>query len=232
MKNLIFLTLLFTYCGYAQQEEPEVKTLYILTFQMNYPPKGENDIDWDKEKPVCEFVLEGKTPLKYNMTLENDTVASLYRYENEKWVLQEEMKYESYFLYRDENELISHFRIEDFDKDGDEDLLCWIFSNVNGNEWTKVFLNDQENKKLISLYDTAGETDIWDRPEYDEKTGVINCTLDGSAFGTSAESSFRLENLTAIPIKMHYQDRSTSAKYIVDFYYVGKNGKWKLKKKK
>lgn len=228
MKCVIFLFLLLIYsAAYSQLEED---TIQILTFKLDYPPKGENDIDWNNEKPVCEFILGGKTPLRYSMNLQNDSISSLYRYENEQWILQEDMKYESYFLERVEDKLLSHFSIVDFDEDGDEDVLCWIFSNMNGNEWTIVFLNDQENKKLVRLFDTAGNTDIWDRPEYDKKTGIINCTLEGSAYGTSAESSYKLDNLIAFPIEMYYQDR-TSARYIEDFYYIGKNGKWKLKKK-
>lgn len=227
MKYFVFLFFLMHHVTYSQSE---AESIYILFFDLKHPPKGENDIDWEKEKPLAEFTLNGKTPLKYTMVLQNDTIASLHRYENEQWILQEDMKYESYFLYRDENELVSHFRIEDFDKDGDEDLLCWIFSNMNGNEWTIVFLNDQENKKLVKLYDTADDTDIWDRPKYDVQTGIINCTLDGSVYSSSAESSYKLENLTAFPIEKHYQDR-TSARYIEDFYYIGQNGKWKLQKK-
>lgn len=228
MKYFVFLFLLICNTIYSQTE---AHTLTMLTFELHYPPMGDNDIDWDREKPKCEFILNGKTPLKYSMALENDTIASLSRYENEQWILQEDMQYQSYFLYREENELFSHFRIADFDKDGDEDLLCWIFSNINGNEWTIVFLNDQKNKKLIRLIDTTENTDIWDRPEYDEKTKVINCTLDGSAFGVSAESTFILDDLTAIPLKRHYQDRLHS-RHIVDYYYVGESGKWKLVKKK
>lgn len=229
MKRLICLLLFVCSTAYSQFIND---TINVLTFKVQYPGNtiGYDEIDWSREKPECEFTLNGKTPLKYSMHLLNDTIASLSRYESNQWILQEEMKYESYFMYREENELLSHFRITDFDKDGDEDLLCWIFSNVNGNEWTIVFLNDQESEKLVRLIDTADDTDIWNNPEYNEKKSIIICTLDGSAFGCSAESSYKLNNLSAIPIEKHYQDR-TSGKYIEDFYYVGKNGRWKLKKK-
>lgn len=236
MKRLIILLLFVCNTVYPQFFND---TINALTFKVEYPADtltDLDDIDFRREKPVCEFTLGGNTPLKYSMQLHNETIASLSRYENDQWILQEDMKYESYFMYRkkgedgDEDKLISNFRIEDFDKDGDEDLLCWIRSNMNGNEWTRVFLNDQENKKLVRLINTAYDIDIWDMPRYDEKTGIINCTLHGSAFGCSAESSYKLENLTTTPIEKHYQVR-TSGRYVEDLYYTGENGKWKLKKK-
>lgn len=153
----------------------------------------------------------------------NDTVARLDKFTT-KWEYQEDMPYAAYFQHRYDNVLISSFRIEDFDRDGDEDLLCWLFSNINGNEWTAIYLNDQQQQKLVQLYDHAGHTHIWDAPEYNPATRIISCEQYGSAYGHSSESSYRLNGLSAMPIEMQEQYRN--AQTTSDAYYTGKDGKW------
>jgi hypothetical protein len=126
-------------------------------------------------------------------------------------------------------QVISEFKITDFDNDGDEDLICWTSTNINGNMWTVIFLNDQRQQKLVKLYNFADDTDIWNRPEFDIETGIINCTLDGSAYGASEESSYKLNYLTPVPLIKERQERYNS-RYIEDFYFKGKKGKWQLVK--
>lgn len=232
MKQLILILIYTNISTLSAQTETRDSVKY-LTFNSKFPADtiGNDEIDFNRENPVCEFTLNGSTTLNYSLKLENDTVASLFELKGAKYVIQERFGYESYFLYRENNNLRSEYKILDFDNDGDEDLLLWICSNINGNMWTIIFLNDQETKKLIKLYDTAGQTDIWDRPEFDSVTSIINCTLDGSVFGTSAESTFKLNGLEAEPLIMHYQDR-TNPKYIIDYDYIGVDGKWKLIEKK
>lgn len=204
-----------------------------IAFKVKYPPKDDDikNIDFSKEKPKCEFTLKGKIPLKYCFYLENDSVATIQQFKNNKFQFQENLNYQPFLWHFDNNLLFSQFKIFDFDSDGDEDVLCWVFSNINGNEWTIVFLNDQSQQKLVRLIDTVEETDIWARPKFDKKNKIISTERYGSAFGTSEESSYRLENdLSVIPLKKHFQDRSEENAY--DYFYVGQNGKWKLKSKK
>lgn len=201
----------------------------FLEFNLQFPIDSiSKEIDWNREKPVSEFTLNGKTPLRYSVALKNDTIAVLSQFYDGKWELQENISYTEWAVSRIENnKIISEFKITDFDNDGDEDLVCWANTNVNGNVWTVIFLNDQNTKKLVKLYNTADNTDIWDMPQYDAATGTINCTLNGSAYGASEESSYKLENITAKPITKSRQDRYDSEE-IIDIDYVGKSGKWEI----
>ncbi|MEA9413673.1 hypothetical protein [Flavobacterium sp. PL02] len=231
LMKYLFLLFLFT-CSVTFSQTETDSISYNLMFKVNYPPESLSmeDIDFSKEKPECIFELKGKTPLKYSFRLQNDSIASLYQFKNNKLELQENVHYQPFFWHFDKDMLFSNFKIVDFDNDGDEDLLCWVFSNVNGNEWTIVFINDQTQQKLFRLYNAADETDIWDKPRFDKETNTIHTELYGSAFGTSAESSYKLQdNGTVIPLRKHFQDRT--GKHMYDYVYMGRNGKWKLKSK-
>lgn len=229
MKFFSILFFLIFNCSFAQTENDSVRH---LVFKVHFPPASLSveDIDFTKEKPECEFELKGKIPLKYSFLLQNDSLVSLYQLKNNKFEFQENVDYQPFLWHFDEGMLFSNFRIVDFDNDGDEDLLCWVASNVNGNEWTIIFINDQTQQKLIRLYNIADDTDIWSKPEFDKENNVINTELYGSAFGVSEEGSYKLQDdLSIIPLKKHYQDRT--GKKIFDYVYVGKNNKWKLKSK-
>lgn len=229
MKFLSILFFLIFNYSFTQTENDSVRH---LVFKVHFPPASLSveDIDFTKEKPECEFELKGKIPLKYSFRLQNDSLVSLYQLKNNKFEFQENVDYQPFLWHFDEGMLFSNFRIVDFDNDGDEDLLCWVASNVNGNEWTIIFINDQTQQKLIRLYNIADDTDIWSKPEFDKENNVINTELYGSAFGVSEEGSYKLQDdLSTIPLKKHYQDRT--GKKIFDYVYVGKNNKWKLKSK-
>ena len=229
MKFFSILFFLIFNCSFAQTENDSVRH---LVFKVHFPPASLSveDIDFTKEKPECEFELKGKIPLKYSFLLQNDSLVSLYQLKNNKFEFQENVDYQPFLWHFDEGMLFSNFRIVDFDNDGDEDLLCWVASNVNGNEWTIIFINDQTQQKLIRLYNIADDTDIWSKPEFDKENNVINTELYGSAFGVSEEGSYKLQDdLSIIPLKKHYQDRT--GKKTFDYKYVGKNNKWKLKSK-
>lgn len=232
MKQIILILIYINVSSLSAQKEIRDSINY-LTFNLNFPADtiGYDEIDFQRENPISEFTLTGSTNLRYSLKLENDTIALLSQFKDGKYSIQEKFKYESFFLYREDNILHSQYKITDFDNDGDEDLLLWIFSNMNGNTWTIIFLNDEKTNRLVKLYDTAEDTDKWDRPEYDSATKIINCTLEGSAFGISAESTFKLNGLKAEPLTRHYEDR-THSRYIIDYDYIGKDGKWKLMKKK
>ncbi|OXA79313.1 hypothetical protein SAMN05444397_105251 [Flavobacterium aquidurense] len=212
--------------------QTQIDSIRLLSFKINFPPASASvdDIDFTKEKPECAFELKGKSPLKYSFRLQNDSLVSLYQFKNEEFQFQENLDYQPFLWHFHNDQLYSNFKIVDFDNDGDEDLLCWVYSNVNGNEWTIIFINDQIKHKLVRLYNTVEKTDIWSRPEFDKKTNTINTELYGSAFGISEESSYKLnEDLTLTPLKKHFQDRT--GKHIINYEYVGKNKKWKLKSK-
>ncbi|STO14380.1 hypothetical protein [Flavobacterium hibernum] len=230
IKKYSFLLLLFNINMAFSQTKPNSN--WTLAFNVNFPPSSESieDINFANEKPECKFELKGKVMLKYSFCLQNDSIASLFQFKNNKYEFQENMIYQPYLWHFDGELLISNFKIIDFNHDGNEDLLCWINSNINGNRWTILFMNDQRQQKLVRLYNTADQTDIWDYPQYHNETKIISTEFYGSAFGTSGESSYKLkDDFTIIPLQKHFQDRTTNN--IVDYNYVGKNGKWKLKSK-
>ena len=140
-------------------------------------------IDWKKEKLSSEFTLKGKNEIRYSITVKNDSVAQLSKYDGEKFVFQESINITDWAISRGENNtIISEFKITDFDEDGNDDLICWVSTNVNGNIWTVIYLNIPEEKKLKKLYSADG-TDVWDAPVYDSKTKIISCELVSGAYG-------------------------------------------------
>lgn len=228
MKHFIlpfFLLCTLSITAQTTSFDDETKLLFRLKFANNNIDVSE--INWKKERPVSEFTLKGENPLKYSVTLENDSTAVLSQFNQGKWAVQEKISISEWTLRHVENKaIISEFKINDFNDDGNEDLICWTHTNINGNEWVVVFLNDPVKARLSKLWDDAGETDIWDRPVYNPETGYISTQLDGSAYGTSEESVFLLDGLAAIPVSKHEQDRTGDI--ITDKYYIGNNGKWEL----
>lgn len=226
MKNSFTLLLLIYNLAFSQTQ---IDSVEHLVFKVNSTPVSLSveDIDFTKDKPECEFKLKGEIPLQYSFRLLNDSITSLYQFKNNEFQFQENLAYQPFLWHFDDDLLYSNFKIVDFDNDGDEDLLCWVYSNVNGNKWTVIFINDQKNRKLIRLYNPADDTDIWARPEFDKETKTINTELHGSAFGISEESSYKFNcDLTITPLVKHHQDRT--GKRIFDYQYIGKNGEWKL----
>ncbi|AWH85736.1 hypothetical protein HYN59_11730 [Flavobacterium album] len=186
-------------------------------------------IQWEREKPSSEFTLKGKVPVKYSLQLENDTIAKLVWHNGKKDIFQEMIHHIGWPIRRiDGKNIISEFKITDFDKDGDEDLLCIVASNMNGNQWTIIYLNDQNQTKLVKLLNNADNTDIWDNPHYDNKTKLIECELFSGAYGIQSNYTFRLEKHNAIPVYKEERDLTNEEPVIQEF--VGENGEWKLKK--
>jgi len=201
----------------------------FLEFTLQFPPDSASatKIDWSKEKLVSEFTLKGPIPLQYSVTLKNDTIATLSNYSNGSWKFQEAIAYTDWAVSRiQETKVISEFKITDFDNDGDEDLVCWTRTNVNGNEWKLIFINDQEKQKLVSLYNNAEGSAIWNRPEYNADTEIVNCTLESGVFGISSESSYKLIGNIAEPLQKHEFD-STIDKNVFETEFVGENSTWK-----
>ena len=71
----------------------------IIAFKVNHQPKDDDiqNIDFSKEKPRCNFTLKGKIPLKYCFYLENDSVAKIQQFKNDKFQFQENLNYQPWF---------------------------------------------------------------------------------------------------------------------------------------
>lgn len=199
-----------------------------ISFDKMAPVNESSDIgvNWKVEKPISEFTLNGIKPLTYKLELINDSIAVLSQRIDDNWHEQDKFEFRPWLWVIDDQKIISKFRITDFDKDGDEDLLCWVISNINGNEFTYIYLNDSD--KLIKLYNKAEETFYWFTPQYNHQKKELYSNWYGSAYGHDDECIYKLENLNVIPVSKHHQERS--GEEIRDDYYKGKNGKWKLTK--
>jgi len=191
-------------------------------------------IHWKLENPVSEFTLKGKAPTKYSIRLKNDTIALLYRHDDKKLILHDTISHSGWPLRRiNGKEIISEFKITDFDCDGNEDLLCCAASNINGNQWTLIYLNDQKQRKLVKLMNNADKTDIWDNPHYNKKKKLIECELFSGVFGFQSTYTFRLENHIALPVykeERNYTsvDAKTGEGEVIQ-EFTGDSGIWKLK---
>lgn len=195
---------------------------YLIVFDKTAPVNDSSDIgvDWKTEKPVSEFGLNGVTQLSYRFELLNDSIAVLSQKINSVWEEQDRFKFQPWHWIIEDSLVISNFEIKDFDKDGDVDLLCCVMSNINGNEWTYIYLND--GNKLIKLYNTADEDYIWDNPRYDHKTKTINTELYASAYGISNTASYRLEGTKAFPLTKEEEDTATKTDAFTHTTYKGK----------
>lgn len=230
MKYLYIKFLLLSFAIHSQTIEFGNETFVTFDLKFSSDTTTVDGISWDKENLVSRFDLKGKTKLRYSIKIVNDTVAELYQYKNEKWQFQESIPISGWVLRKIvDGTIISEFKITDFDEDGNQDLVCWAHSNVNGNLWTYIYLNKTNDKKIVKLQNFAEQSDIWDAPEYDKKNKVINCELFSSAYGFSYTSKYSLVNHQAIPLEKTFID-SSNPEFIIEQYYIGNEKEWQLVK--
>jgi len=225
MKTIFpFLLILFTTGVNAQTKLYEDYNYVAFDLKYAKDTTTVDGIDWKKEKLFSEFTLKGKKDIKYAISIQNQSSASLLSFQKGKWEVQEKINITGLTLRRIANKvIISEFKIIDFDNDGNEDLVCWVNTNINGNQWSLIYLND--NQKLVKLWNDADETDIWARPVYDADAKTIRTQRDGGANGTSDESVFALDGLETYPVSKHVQNREEEN--VTDYYYTG-GEKWEL----
>ena len=221
-------------CKQADKVNPTQTTIYdeqeIVLFNLKYgtDTTSVDGIEWKKERLESEFELKGKNTLRYLIKLVNDSIGELWQYKSGSWDFQEQLTFSSWTIRRiDVNKLYSEFRLTDFNQDGNTDLTFCHASNINGNNWTKVFLND--GNRLVSLYNTAEESYIWNDPQYNPKTKAINTELYSGAYGIQNTASYKLTGLIATPIQKEETDLTHQEKFIITTY-KGVKGKWKLAK--
>lgn len=213
----------------------EIDTSYTLKFNTKGLIQTNEGYDLNNHILKTEFTLLGDFPTKYSVEIINNNESVIRRFENNKWETVDTID-QMYIEFLDSVDfLIPSFSIEDFNKDGNQDLICWTGTNINGNEWVQIYLNDPKTKSLKILINTAEKDSvIWDAPEYDENDSTIHCTLVSGNFGLSFESKYKLIGFTAIPIEKEEHDNTNmnpEGKGAIYRYYIGKKGKWKLKQK-
>lgn len=227
MKLSLFILLLSVF-SYSQVKKYDGEKYLEFTLKYATDTTTVDGIDWKRENLISEFTLKGKFPLRYSVRLLNDSEALLSQYNNSKWVVQDTIEISGWTSsYIEGNTIISKFKITDFDKDGNEDLTCWIFTNMHNDISTTIFLNNPKQQKLIKLYDFAEDTDVWMDPKYDSKSKKMYCLDYTGLYGLQSESTYKLINQLAIPITKTVIDTNDPA-LIIEQEYKGKNGKWHL----
>ena len=223
-------TILFFLCIISNAQNAD--TTYSLDFKIKAKKVLNVGYVLENKKLRAEFILNEQVVNKYSIEIINDTVSILSRFENGNWQILDSILHTSYFI-SDSNKLyIPSFEITDFNKDGFQDLTCWVETNMNGNYWIIIYLFNPKTNTLEKLRNTAeqDEWEIWDNPIYNPKDSTIKCICEASIYGLYFESKYKLINLKAVPIEKYEEDR-TSGKYIINRYYKGIQGKWKIIKK-
>lgn len=126
---------------------------------------------------------------------------------------------------------------EDFNQDGFEDLLLMVMTNVNGNQWTRIYLYDPSTDQLKRIKsaerDGGDESGIWAAPTYHPADSTIHCTEICGQYGIYYESTYKLRGLTPIPLFKKEEDsyqRDYRGRNVYYRQYKGYRGGWKLMK--
>lgn len=241
MKNpywLLFLfCTLFASChdgstgGDQTENVQQSDSSFEIEFNVKAAKLKEGGYELLDNKLRAEFNLKGTFLSKYSIEIKNDSISVLYKLENNKWEYFDTIRH--MFQINDTNQiLLPAYRIVDFDHDGNQDLVCWVYTNVNGNGWSVIYLNNPTRKKLCLLWNSAeNDTRIWDAPQYNVKDSTISCTLLSGAFGLSFESKYKLKDYRAIPIEKQEADYSQlkmDGTGAIERSYTGKGSKWML----
>lgn len=173
--------------------------------------------------------MTGNNNKKYSIEILNDSNSIISEKTDGVWNLIDTLNH--IFFITDTNELlVPSFHIVDFNNDGNQDLLCWVGTNMNGNQWSEIYLNNATT--LIKLKNTADG--IWASPEYYIEDSTITCEEVAGNFGVFYKSKYKLIGFIAIPIEKHEIDNTEmfykKGKYIgqITRDYVGKNGEWEI----
>lgn len=227
MKHLIIALLLIALNIRAQEND----SITYIKFSHISVSDERDSIVWLNNANTLKFDLKGVLTIKCSLTvLENETVM-LSQYNNGQWTVVDTLSY-SVFPSNDTDYITPAFMITDFDKDGNEDFLCWTHTNINGNQWSSVYINDPVTKKLKKLKTTKDEEDVWCAPTFNSRTKIITSTEVSGNYGYSYTSTYKLENQIAVPLEKEVSDNtqlnSTTGKGAVLKLYKGKKGRWKL----
>jgi len=227
MKRFLLLLLVlpcFLACHQVKEFENDTYIPFTLKDTLADP------VNWQQENMFAEFTLRGKEKITYALHPINDSITFLSRWVDGSWQLQDSIHSFGWLYTRILKHTIkSYFKITDFDKDGDQDLTCWVDTDVHTNKWTIIFINDERQQKLVKLVDITNNGIIWDDPRYDSITGIISTELRSGAYGEQNTAAYKLQGTTIEPLFMESVDLRNPEK-ITHETYKGENGKWKLQK--
>ena len=220
---LLFCLLNSTF-GLAQVSD----SIYYIDFKVKSKHLDEGGYKIENDKLKSEFTLQEKELSKYSIEILSDSNSVLSKFNDGKWQVFDTIWHG--FLQTDTNEiLVPSYWVMDFNKDGYQDFMCWVMTNMNGNRWTQIYLYNPNKNRIEKLNNDAEESDTWAAPEYNEKDSTIHCTEVSGNYGSSYESEYKLEYFIARPLKkveIDNMSKNYKGKGGVKRIYKGENGKW------
>lgn len=222
--TLFFVLFFIIQICYSQSEN--------LSFVLNIDTNGKGEFlnckDGMKRHIFKEFQLSDDEKM-YAVEIYEDSISMLLVCENDNWKRINQLLDET-SLFSDTTcqIFVPNIEITDFNQDGFLDIVAILNTNINGNQWGKIFLYNNENQILI-LLKSAEDSGIWAEPIYNKQTKNIHCEQYSSAFsGRNYISTYRLEKYIAYPLEK--EEHNMGYEKPIHRYYIGKKGKWKLKK--
>ncbi len=234
MKKGILLILIilssFSIISFSQK----IDTSYNLNFNVKAKHIDYKGYLLENKNLRAEFTLYGKTPTKYAIDIIDSENSVLYKFENSEWKFFDTIEHMELQFIDTNTLLIPSFEVIDFNKDGNQDLICYVGVDMHGNFGTTIYLNNPETNIFQILKKPAEDDDNWSDAKYNAKDSTINCRIISGNWGLSSESKYKLINFKAFPIKKIEHDNTnldfSGKKGKITRYYIGSDGKWKLKK--
>jgi hypothetical protein len=179
-----------------------------------------------------EFQLSGRQPGRYALAGVEDSATRLFYDDGPGWKLLDRVTEESSLAFGDDQApMIPAYTVQDINFDGYPDLTAWISSNINGNQWTKLYVYDSVRQRLQLLSNTAEGSDIWDGPRF-FRADSVRCERFSGVFGLQFESLYRWDGLRLLPVsKVELDFRSANpltGKGARRRWYAGRGARWRL----
>jgi hypothetical protein len=220
MKQLLLFLFCFPLALFAQ----ESTILFRLKAPIN-DTLAVIEIDFKNENLSSDFVLQGKIPLHYSVKMNDFKHTVLFRIQGENKAIEDEIKYPQR-NHISSDSIISGIKITDFNKDGNEDIVCYVYGYYM--EGAIIYLNNPSQGKLVKLWNTAEATDFWVNPVFDQSNNTIKCNYNDPDHGELFESTYVFENFTTTPVSKHQKGYVKNKRF--DNRYIGEDNKWVLVK--
>jgi hypothetical protein len=233
MKCFFLFLLLLPYSLIAQEPEANgyvalEREGYVMFSFENILDPATGDVDFKGKDIATDIILEGGKPLEYRIEIKDNETALLLQKRNNSWIVQDTLMINiDMWEFREGWPLISPFKVTDFDKDGDQDLVYTEYLGGRNDTTTAIYLNTFGNKSLVRLYDIAEESYDFVNPEYDTNKCVLKTYISGGLYSVSTTSIYKIDEGIAKPLRRIEIDHTDEVK-IVESTYKGVKNKWVL----
>ena len=120
------------------------------SFRLNFNIKGKevenHQLDLTNSNFKADFTINNSSNSKYSIKIISDSISILTLFINNHNEVIDTIKHTDYFISDSNSIYLPRFTIRDFNKDGVLDLLCWVESNMNDNEWLFIYLYNPKQK--------------------------------------------------------------------------------------